>query len=195
MSDLGPIDEPEIVFDRDKFLAALHYICAAFADAPEQIGRTKLHKILYFSDMLLFASTGKPLTGVDYIKQQYGPTARHLTWGLDALHKRGDIEISTEDYFGLAKLHVVTCTSPNSNLLSEEERALLDDVIAFVRGRSAKEISELSHQAPWEAVEIGQRIPYFSSFLLVPIEVTDEDTETALQDAQAMALGQPGYAR
>src|SRR6266849_9373459 len=64
------VDE-QIQFDRAKLLDVVHYVCAK-VPVPE-LGRVKLHKNLYFADMLHFAATGRPLTGVEYQKQPFGP--------------------------------------------------------------------------------------------------------------------------
>ena len=73
------LDE-DIQFDRRKLLSVVHCICAT--GPVEELGRVKLHKILYFADMLHYAARGQPLTGVEYQKQPFGPAARHLTWAL-----------------------------------------------------------------------------------------------------------------
>jgi hypothetical protein len=38
--------------------------------------------------------------------------------------------------------------------------------------------------AAWEAVRIGDAIPYYSAFGLYPASVTDEDVEAAISEAQ-----------
>jgi hypothetical protein len=73
----------------------------------------------------------------------------------------------------------------DSKRLNENARRVLDEVIEFVRSRSAKAISELSHMAAWEAVEIGDSIPYYSAYgLYQAAEVTDEDVEAAVKQAR-----------
>ncbi|MEN5083917.1 Panacea domain-containing protein [Bosea sp. TWI1241] len=159
-------------FDREKFKAALHYLCR---HADEDFGRVKLHKALYFADMLHFVDKGEPLTGVDYVKQQFGPTARHLKWGLDELVREGALRVSQERYFGLPKYVFRSLREPASNHLSDDDRTLLDEVLKFVADHSATAISELSHNEAWHAFETGEVIPYETAYWLVPTEVTDED--------------------
>lgn len=159
-------------FDREKFKAVVHYLCQ---HASDDFGKIKLHKALYFADMLHFINKGQPLTGVDYVKQKFGPTARHLKWGLDELSVEGAIRISQENYFGLPKFAFRTLREPATNRLSNEERALLDEVLRFVGDYSATAISELSHNEAWHAFEIGAVIPYETAYWLVPTEVTDDD--------------------
>lgn len=159
--------EPNVSFDRQKFLAVVHWICHHFRERPEQLGRTKLHKILYFADMLCFIESGTALTGVEYVKQPFGPTARYLGWALRELSDADQIEIKTSDYFGLRKYDFLSKAEPRSNILSEHEKALLGEVCDFVSGHTAKEIAELSHAEPWIHVAYGEPIPYGAAYRLI----------------------------
>lgn len=174
--------EPTYAFDRDKFKFVVHYICARCR--PEELGNVKLHKILYFADMINFMSTGRPLTGVEYQKQQFGPTARHLSWALKELSAEGKLKIDRRDYFGFPKTDYITLKMPDSKILSNEEAQILHDTIDFVCAHSAREISELSHMAPWEAVQLGDVIPYHSAYGMVPAEVTDADVARGVAEAR-----------
>lgn len=177
------IVEPNINFDREKLLDVIHFICEK--RSPEDLGNVKLHKILYFSDMIHYVATGKPLTGVEYLKQSFGPIARHLTWGLSELENRGVISISKKDYFGFPKLHIDVNIPLKTNRISRMEQDILGDVVEFVCSKSAREISDLSHNAAWDALEIGERIPYLSAFMLAPPrEVSDEDIAWGVAEAE-----------
>lgn len=175
------MEESYILFDRDKFRDVVLHICNRCE--PRDLGNVKLHKILYLADMMHFVSTGRPLTGVDYIKQRFGPTARSLSATLDALARDGAIRIETVDYFGFARKQFVPLQQSNARL-TNAELELLDDVIEFVHGRSAKAISDLSHNAAWNAAEMGERIPYASAYGLMPVEITDADMAEAIEDAR-----------
>jgi uncharacterized phage-associated protein len=181
------MSEPEVQFDRSKFLDVIHYIVDAFDD-PRELGNVKLHKALYFSDMLMYAATGVPITGVDYQKQQFGPVARHLTWALRELTRAGRINTERKDYYGFQRLEMRSLRRPELHRIAEAERSLLDDVIAFVRNRSAREISELSHTAVWESRQIGDPIPYYTAFNLAPTVVTDEDVAWGVEEARKIAV-------
>ena len=185
--------EEHIQFDRAKLSEVVHYVCARIP-APE-LGRVKLHKILYYADMLHFASTGRPLTGVDYQKQPFGPVARHLSWALGSLVQAGKLEVKRRDYFGFAKYDFIALKAPDASRLSALERQLIDDVSDFVCARSAREISELSHNAAWECVGVGERIPYFTAFDLQPVEISDEDVEWGASEARRIIADRNGKSR
>ncbi len=169
-------------FDRNKFKYVVHLICSRCR--PEELGNVKLHKVLYFADMINFVSTGRPLTGVEYQKQQFGPTARHLSWALQELASEGRIRMERRNYFGFPKMDYISLRVPEGITLTNEEAQILQDSIDFVCAHSAREISELSHAAPWEATKTGETIPYYSAYGLVPAEVTDADVENGIIEAR-----------
>lgn len=179
------LKEPVYRLDRAKLVETVHYICANCT--PEELGNVKLHKILYFSDMLHFLSTGEPLTGVEYQKQQFGPTARHLSWAVSQLVAQGKLRVERRDYFGLRKTDYLVLQPPRSAALSNHATQILNDVIAFVCSRSAKEISELSHDVAWQAADIGEVIPYYAALGLLPCAVTDADVAAGISEAQRVA--------
>jgi antitoxin SocA-like protein len=162
-----------IQFDRAKFLEVVHYICAKIP--VEELGRRRLHRALYLADMLHFTTGGQPLTGEDYQKQPFGPCARHLTWALATLQGSGAIEVKERMYFGFPKEDYVSRRDPDLTRLTAEELRLIDDVMDFVRGRCARELSELKTGEAWEILALGDRIPYYSAFYFYPVGLSDED--------------------
>ena len=57
-------------FDRERFKDVVHFAVhyAGNRVGPEALGRTKLHRILYFADTLHYLDTGAPLTGADSLR-------------------------------------------------------------------------------------------------------------------------------
>ena len=178
--------EENIRFDYEKFLTAVHFICSTCTG--DNLGRVKLHKILYFADFLRYLETGQPLTGEDYLKQKFGPTARHLNKALRELKQDGALEIETVPFHGYVKYVFTPLKAPRTNQLSEGEIALLREIIDFVCGQTASQISEFSHSEPWELVDPGERIPYFSSFGMVPSEIEADDLDWAKNEAKRLSL-------
>jgi uncharacterized phage-associated protein len=180
---------PQFQLDREKLKEAVCLIASHCP--PEELGNVKLHKILYFSDMMFFLHEGRPITGVDYMKQKFGPVARHLTASVGELVAEGALKVEEQEYFGLYKKNYIPTKPYRPNRLSEEEIELLKEVADYVRGKSAKEISEISHNAVWEAAELGETLPYFTALRLVPAEVNDSDREWAIESARNYATERP----
>ncbi len=180
------IEESEIHFDYEKFLSAVHYVCSECAD--DELGRVKLHKILYFADFLSYLETSVPLTGEDYLKQKFGPTARHLSKALRDLEKTGALKIETQPFHGYVKYVFTALRLPDNNRLSAEEMALLREVMGFVCRQTATQISEFSHSEPWALVDMGERIPYFAAFGMAPAELDADDLDWAKAEAERLHL-------
>lgn len=179
----GHAAEPGVTFDREKLLAVVHFVIDQCKDDADKLGLTKLHKVLYYADMLSYLSAGRSLTGVDYVKQPFGPTARHLGWALRELQASDTIEVKNRSFHGYPKQDFVVRRACETNRLDASERTLLSDVIEFVCGFSAKEISEISHAKPWESVAFGERIPYATSFLLLPQRIPNSRDLAWAEDA------------
>jgi hypothetical protein len=165
-------------FDRAKLRAAILRTCRV--TRPDNLGAVKLHKVLYYLDMRHFAQTGSGVTGATYRKRPFGPTCQQLLPTVREMADEQLLEIRYVDFFGHRKTEYHALAKEEPGLLNESEVAVLDEVIDFVCERnSARSISELSHQLPWEMVEFGEVIPYSSALLLYPVEVTPEAFEAA----------------
>lgn len=183
MRDPRIMEEPRIEFDREKLKDVIHYVCGRCE--PAELGNVKLHKILYFADMLHFNETMRPLTGVEYLKQPFGPTARHLSAAVAELEREDRIRVSERLFYGYRKKDYVSLQPPRLDRIGNAI-PLIEDVIAFVCSRTAKEISELSHNAPWQAAEIGEVLPYFTALGMEPGEVSDDDLAWATAEAERL---------
>ena len=173
-------------FDRSKFKETVLYICAHCE--ASNLGSVKLHKALYFADMLKYVWDGQPITGEIYRKSPLGPTSHHLFWTLKQLEQEGAIETKEVEHFGYLKKEYIAKRAPDESRFEKSELQLLDDIIDFVcRKNTAKDISEISHTRAWEIVNFGDEIPYHSAFLIYPHMVSEEAIEWAQQEASKIA--------
>ncbi|WOE75410.1 Panacea domain-containing protein [Alterisphingorhabdus coralli] len=169
---------PDIQFDRNKMRAVILHVCHACS--PDDLGAVKLHKVLYFLDMLSYAHHRQVVTGATYRKRPYGPASDQLLFQLREMERAGAIEINEVDYHGYQKREYRAKATEPEGVLSEMEVDLLDDIIDFVcRDNTAKSISEYSHKLPWQMADMGKEIPYHSALLLIPNEPTPEALDAA----------------
>jgi hypothetical protein len=160
-------------FDREKLKDVVLYSCSRCE--PHELGQTKLHKILYFADMISFANTGMPITGADYRKRPHGPTCDALLGVLEELVNEKLLEVSVQNYFGYRKKEFHALAEPGTERFNEDELLLVDEVIEFVcKNNSARTISEFSHNRAWEMAEFGEVLPYVSAFYMLPSQVSKE---------------------
>lgn len=163
----------DMQYDRNKLKAAVLHIVASCD--PRNLGAVKLHKALYYSDMMRYADVGNAITGSTYKKRPFGPTCEQLSGMLVELVAENCINIKTVNYFGYMKKEFNLSGKTQDDYLSRQELDMLDEVITFVcNENSARSISELSHARPWESVEFGEVIKYNSVYHIFPVEVSPE---------------------
>ena len=172
-------------FDRAKLKAAILHVCSQCE--PAELGAVKLHKTLYYGDMIRYLDAGVPITGSTYRKRPFGPTCDALLSTLRELQEEGAIRVREVKYFGYRKKDYLALRGPESDRLSEAERAVLDESVDFVcRRNTARTISDFSHSTPWEIVEFGEVLPYHNALHLIPNEVSEEALDWALAQAPAI---------
>lgn len=188
-------------FDRAKLEAVILRTCRRAG--PDRLGATKLHKVLYFVDMVQFAATGTPVTGATYKKRPYGPTCVQLLPTLKEMVSKGVLEVRENDFHGLRKVEYHPQQQEDKHVLNRNETALLDRIIEFVCNKhTAKSISDFSHKLPWDIVEFDEVIPYESALLLFPADTSpeafdafeEELEEIEAERSQPDALGAVDYA-
>lgn len=173
-------------FDRQKFLAAVHFVCARHQ--PPDLGKFKLHKTLFIAELLNFLEEGRPLCGADYERQQAGAVARQLQWAVRELIDAGKLRVEERNIAGYPKVDYISAVAPNGMALSDDERQLLSEVSDYVCGRGAIELSELDYEAAVQVVRPGERIPMWAALSLVPAEVTQDDIDWAAAEAKRIGL-------
>ena len=137
----------------------VHYICYR-CQGSDKLGATKLNKILWFSDSLVYKQTGKSITGSRYKKLQHGPVPFSITSVLGELESEGKIEVLSHEYFGLPKKRFIPLQRPSEGTFSRDELELVDLLATMIcDGHTAKSISELSHDSVWETASMGEEIP------------------------------------
>jgi hypothetical protein len=133
----------------------------------ERFGATKLNKILFFSDFVFFKLHGKPITGVPYFKLENGPAPRCLIRVRESLQKDEALVIAPRfTTGGFVQHRPIPMRAPDLKEFSADEISIVDQVIDFLKDKSAEEVSELSHYyvIGWKMYELKEEIPYHSVF-------------------------------
>ena len=176
----------QIAYSRPKLRAAVLHVIRQ--TAPDRLGAVKLHKVLYYADMLSYLDTGQPVTGAEYRKRPFGPTCDAVLSVLDELQASGMIEVQKVEYHGYLKKQFKLTGSPDTNYLSEDEKSTLDEMVDFVcNNNSARTISDFSHDMVWEMVEFGDIIPYYNSILMIPTDIPPDAVEWGETEAATVA--------
>jgi len=77
-------------FEIEKFKEVLHYIIGRCGH-QDNVGRTVLYKLLYFSDFDFYELYEESITGETYRKLPIGPVPEHFEMALNELEKEGKI--------------------------------------------------------------------------------------------------------
>lgn len=146
----------------DRLATLIHHITTLCE--PDRLGRTRLAKILWLSDVERFRKTGATISGADdYRKDEYGPRHHRFYEAIDILQRDGCV-ISRQSLTPVGpRQELVPLTNPDVSIFSADEIAIVDRITAAVIKLSAKEASDLTHDEVWEAANYNERIPVAST--------------------------------
>lgn len=144
-------------FDKDRFLNAVLYFC------KEGVFKTKLNKLLYYSDFRHYKEYTVSITGAAYAHVPFGPAPQGYELYFPMLVREGKIGIEEVFYQGK------DCTGekywatekPDLNVFSETELEVLTYVKKYFKSFNAGNISEFSHKEKgYQDTETGKLISY-----------------------------------
>jgi DNA-binding XRE family transcriptional regulator/uncharacterized phage-associated protein len=148
----------------EKFKNALLYITQKIGALPN-VGQTVLYKILYFCDFDYYEKYEEQLIGATYIKNHFGPTPREFSVIVKEMIQEEKIEEITTKFFDKDQKKYIPVISPDLSVFSGRELQHIDEEIARLGHKTAKELSDFSHKdVPWISTVIGKEIPYEAVF-------------------------------
>ncbi len=161
--------------NRKKLEEIVLYACSR-CSSNSLLGRTKLHKILWYSDVIYFANTGKSITGETYIKRQYGPTSKHLLEITKKLESESALITRKVKQIDYPKKEYIPMRDPDISGFTPDEISLIDQVVHVVcYEHTAESISLASHNKIWELAEIGEEIPLYTVYGWNLGEINEQD--------------------
>lgn len=178
-----------ITVDAEKFKELVLYVSAKCLKDPTY-GTIKLNKIIFFADTKAHAEWGKPITGVEYRKYEYGPAPACMKSVKRELEQSGDAyNYKNPLPSGCTQHQLLAVRPPVLSKFSPQEIALVDGIIQDLWNQSATAVSELSHEYPgWRLATEGEEIPYYTVVIPTdPIELSDEDKSWARSVAVSVA--------
>lgn len=148
----------------EKFKEVLLYILSKVGGKPN-VGETVLYKLLYFIDFDYYEKFEEQLIGATYIKNHYGPTPVEFKKIVEQMESRGEIETVKSKYFQHEQKKYLPHRFPDLSVLSAREKEHIDDVLARLSDKNAKELSDYSHgDIPWLTRDFGEPLSYESVF-------------------------------
>ncbi|MPZ14411.1 MAG: DUF4065 domain-containing protein [Chloroflexi bacterium] len=151
-------------FEPEKLQELVVYI-AEQSQVDPGFGAVKLNKILNFADFYAYRKLGAPITGADYQKLPDGPAPRQLLSARARLLQDGSVMLENRPAFNHVQQRVVPKRSAKP-VLSSEQLQVVDEVIKALWGKTAREVSDLSHEEPgWLLAQDYETIPYRTAWL------------------------------
>ncbi len=130
-----------IGFDFNKFSLMVQY----YAENVKDLYKTKLLKLLWFTDMYFFKEYTVSMSGSRYLHQHYGPVPQQYSLLLGLMEKSGKIRIDeTITQYGYGE--IITTNNSAKEKFNEDEKEILSFVLNKYGNMSAKKISDLSHK-------------------------------------------------
>lgn len=187
-------DKLVIKLDKNKLQNLILYILALCGGKPN-VGETVLYKLLYFIDFDSFELTEKPVTGLKYIKLQFGPVpaAQEYCPILEKMIGDNKIKIIKQEYHGFPQKKYVALTDCDQSVFNADEIVLINRVVSRLSDMTAAKIETYVHEdVPWKASETGEIIDYRLVFdRTAPFAQSDRETlwQTAAGNDAVKNLG------
>lgn len=149
-----------MAFDKEKFKQTLHYIISS-CGVRDNVGKTVLYKLLYFSDFNFYEIYEEKMTGEDYRKIERGPAPLHFDIAVKELEQENKINHEIKSFAGYPQNRYSSIKEPNLDLLNDNEIAVISEAINQCGHMHAKAISSYSHKdMPYKATEPMDIIDY-----------------------------------
>ncbi len=152
-------------FDRQRFDELVLFIAHETRNDP-RFGRTKLAKVLYYSDFDVYRSTEQALTGAKYVHKPFGPFPKPLDGAEMRLAGAQRVQLAHTVDEGEEKRIIPLDLSHADALFEPWQLELVRSWIRKISKDSTTKVSNDSHDLPsWRLTEEEAEIPYAMALL------------------------------
>lgn len=167
-------------YDGERFRRLALYFASRSRD-DRAFGKTKLVKLLFYSDFFAYGELGASITGATYLKFPHGPYPECIDEEINCIVQIGDGVVENARYFGKEQRRLIALQSVNIDIFSGPEISIAEQVLEALRDQDAAGVSRLSHLEPaWQFVNDRDTIPY--ELVFVSPEPPGEDLIRAGQE-------------
>lgn len=131
-------------------------------------GDTALNEILYFTDFINFATTGRSITGVPYLKEKYGPAPDPATLrtARNQLIRDGRLNIQVDSCCGLSQTVSLATDRADCSVFDRSELHLVDYILFQFCRYAGDEIAGITKMdLGWQMSDFGKSIPYYTVWI------------------------------
>lgn len=133
------------------------------ADKVDNLYKTSLNKYLWFIDFENFKENVRSITGLRYVKQQYGPVIENKGYEeiINLLDDKFYKEETEDIYNNSTKAKIISKKNYDMSIYTQEEMDVIDAVIKKFKDISCSKISDESHkETGWIENDINNIISY-----------------------------------
>ncbi|MFH1522871.1 MAG: type II toxin-antitoxin system antitoxin SocA domain-containing protein [Patescibacteria group bacterium] len=164
------VDVKKFKFDKNKLKNVILYILEKCGGKPN-VGETVLYKLLYFIDFDSYEVNGSPVTGMNYVKLQFGPVPRAKDYNpvVDLMIKNNELKLITQEHHGMVQKRYIALKESDKNNLTDKDKNIINEVILKYSDMSARSIENFAHgDVPWKQAENQDIIDYNLVFNRMP---------------------------
>lgn len=146
-------------FDLERVENLISYI----ASKVNNLYKTSVNKYLWYIDFENFKENVRSITGLRYVKQQYGPVIENKGYEkiLDLLDDKFYKEETEDAYSNSSKAKIISKNNYDISIYSEDEIEVIDYVIEKFKNLNCSQISDESHKEKgWIDNDINNIISY-----------------------------------
>ena len=147
-----------IKFNKEKFKTLMHYIIYKCGH-KENVGKTVLYKLLYFTDFNYYELHETMITGESYIKWTRGPAPRDFEESKNELISEGKIVEIENTFYNHSQIKYLSLKKPDDNVFNEQELNCINKTIKKLSNKNASEMTAYSHEdMPWMVAEDNEEL-------------------------------------
>ncbi|HWO75034.1 MAG TPA: type II TA system antitoxin MqsA family protein [Bacillus sp. (in: firmicutes)] len=125
------------------------------------VNKTKLMKLMFYSDFLNFKRNLVSISGIPYVRFKHGPVPKDYELILTTLEKNGYIEIDYDDSTEYTYITISSKVKQDMDSFDDYEREILEYVKEYFDGYGSKSISDFSHEEDgWKYTNPSEIISY-----------------------------------
>lgn len=142
-------------------IEAVFNIISYIASKVNNLTITSLNKYLWYIDMLYYKTNGISITGLVYVKDDYGPVIMNNLYRDISIASDKFERIDGEDRNGSMITKIVSNGNYDLSEFSKEEIAVIDKVIKLLKNKKVTEISDISHKEDgWRKTAKNEKISF-----------------------------------
>lgn len=146
-------------------LAKVSSVIAYYQAKDPNLVKTKLNKLLFYTDFNCFQATGYSMTGITYKAIQYGPVAAQYQKLFVKLCDDEKIEIQETQFDQVFGEKIISTTAYDESLFSETEIKVLEFVAKKMVRLKTSKLVDISHEElAWQQNQAQRALISYSKF-------------------------------